>query len=84
MPYLTISDEMFERLSQRAAALNVSVEQLATPLLNLAAQVGGNGDRTPLSTEACLHEWKKHFDAWMAEVQSRAHRYPPAFVMDAN
>jgi len=82
MPSLTISDEMFERLAKRAAALNVSVEQLIAPLLDLAAKDDGNGNAAPSSTAAPFDNWKKEFDAWMAEVQMRAHRYPPGFVMD--
>jgi predicted DNA-binding antitoxin AbrB/MazE fold protein len=34
------------------------------------------------STPQAFAEWKKGFDAWMADVQARAHRYPPGFVMD--
>lgn len=32
--------------------------------------------------EASYADWKKKFDAWMAQVQARAQRYPPGFVMD--
>ena len=31
MPFLTIPDEVFEQLSKRAAALNVTVDQLIAP-----------------------------------------------------
>ncbi len=34
------------------------------------------------STVAPFDDWKKYFDAWMADVQARANRYPPGFVMD--
>lgn len=79
MPSLTISDEMFERLAKRAAALNVTVEQLIAPLLDLAAD---NPHPTLSPTAASFGDWKKNFAAWMADVQGRAHRYPPGFVMD--
>jgi hypothetical protein len=77
MPSVTISDEAFERLAKRAAAVNVTVEQL---ILNLASEDDGNGHPTP--TRAPFDDWKKEFDAWMAEVQLRAQRYPPGFAMD--
>ena len=81
MPHLTIADEVFERLAKRAAALNVTVEQLVAPLLDLAAE-SGNGHSAASSTEAGFDEWKETFDAWMADVQARAHRYPPGFALD--
>jgi hypothetical protein len=84
MPYLTIPDEMFQRLAKRAAALNVTVEQLVTPLLDLAVASDSNGLPTPAPPEAGIDDWKTKFDAWMADVQARANRYPPGFVMDAS
>ena len=82
MPSLTISDEMFARLAKRASALNVTIEELIAPLLDLAAASDGNGDFRPSPTAAPFEDWKKTFDAWMADVQARAHRYPPGFVMN--
>ena len=80
MPSLTIPDETFQRLAKRAAALNLTVEQLIAPLLDLAAtESNGQFKRAPNQS---FEEWKEKFDAWMAEVQTRAHRYPPGFVMD--
>lgn len=80
MPSVTIADEMFERLAKRAAALNLTVEQLIAPLLDLAAESGGNGP--PPATTQAFDGWKKNFDAWMADVRARAHRYPSGFVMN--
>ena len=82
MPSVTIPDETFERLAVRAAALNVTVEELIAPLLDLAAQSGGNGKSTPSTANVSFDNWKKSFDAWMTEVEARVHRYPPDFVMD--
>jgi hypothetical protein len=84
MPYLTIPDEMFQRLAKRAAALNVTVEQLVTPLLDLAVASDSNGLATPAPTETGFDDWRKKFDAWMADVQARASRYPSEFVMDVS
>ncbi len=77
MPTLTIPDETYQRLTRRAAALQVTVEEL---ILKLATESDGNA--SPAPTLAPLDEWRKKFDAWMADVQSRAHRYPPGFVLD--
>jgi hypothetical protein len=82
VPSLTIPDEMYERLVRRAAALNVTLEQLIAPLLDLAAEGVGNGHPTPSRTAASFDEWNKTFDAWMADVRARADRYPPGFVLD--
>ena len=82
MPSLTISDEVFERLTKRAAALNVTVEELIAALLRLAAEGANPGHLKGSPTEAPFAVWKKTFDAWMADIQARANRYPPGFVMD--
>ncbi len=78
MPALTIDEETFARLAKRAATLNMTVEQFIAPLLALAAE----GSVSPTPKPVNIDTWKKNFDAWMAEVQSRADRYPPGFVMD--
>jgi hypothetical protein len=82
MPSLTISDEMFKRLAKQATALNLTIEQLIAPLLDLAAGKDGNALPMPAPTEARPNDWKKNFEAWMANVQARAHRYPSGFAMD--
>jgi hypothetical protein len=79
MPSVTISDKTLERLAKRAAALNVTVEQL---ILKLASEGDGNGQPTPVPMDDPFDEWGKKFDAWMADVQARSNRYPPGFVMD--
>jgi len=73
MSQLTIPDELFERLVRRAAALNVTVDQLIAPALDLAAQ---SSQESPLAAVPSL------FDGWLADVDSRAGRYPTGFVMD--
>ena len=47
----------------------------------LAAESAGAGNRTLSPTEMPLADWKKTFDAWMAEVHARANRYPPGFLL---
>ncbi len=80
MPIVTIPDATFERLARQAAVLNVTVEQMIAPLLERFAE-GDNHGRTSLSS-APFDDWEKHFQGWMADVQSRVNRYPPGFVMD--
>jgi hypothetical protein len=77
MPVVTIPNEAFDGLAKRAAELNVTVEQL---ILKLATESAGNGHPKPSVTP--FDDWKKNFDAWMGDVQTRAHRYPLGFVMD--
>jgi antitoxin (DNA-binding transcriptional repressor) of toxin-antitoxin stability system len=40
----------------------------------------------PLSAEPQLspEEWQKEFDAWQRDVQARADRYPPGFIVDSS
>ena len=75
MPSLSIPGPTFERLAERAAALNISVEEMVTPVLNQLA-ASGPGPRPP------SHDWQRQFDAWMHEVSRRAGRYPPGFELD--
>lgn len=82
MPSLTIPDKVFERLSRKAAELNVTVEQLIAPLLDCAAESESKGQPSPPSTETPFDDWKRRFDSWMSDVQARAHRYPAGFLMD--
>ena len=81
MPSVIIPGEMFNQLAKRAAALNMTVAQLITPLLDFAAANGSNWP-TLAPTESPFDEWKENFDHWMADVQARAHRYPPGFFMN--
>ena len=82
MPTITIPDDVFDRLAMRAASLNTTVEQLITPLLELATADTGSVRATVLPHHSPFDDWKRNFDAWMAEAQTRARRYPAGFVMD--
>jgi hypothetical protein len=53
------------------------VEQLVSYLRG-RRQVRPGDPSPPFSDE----EWKREFDAWMAEVRTRAGRYPAGFVVD--
>ncbi len=80
MPFVSIPTETFERLALRAAALNVTVDELIAPLLDRA--MAGDGLLAPSSESTPFDDWKKNFDAWMAEVHSRSHRFPQGFAMN--
>lgn len=76
MPHLSISDEVFERLTRRAAALQMSLEDLVNAALERLAE-------GPSPAQAAHgDEWQRRFQEWMTEVASRAGRYPPGFVVD--
>jgi hypothetical protein len=78
MPQLTIPDDTYQRLACRAAALNMTVEQLVTSTLEQvakSAEAGGN-----LTEE----QWQTRFDQLLATIRSRADRYPPGFQADVS
>lgn len=75
MPQLTIPDHIYEILRGRAAALKMTVEQLVIPILDHAAAQGADAEVKPLDRSEA-------FANWMAEVRSRADRYPDGFVLD--
>ena len=85
MPQLTISAETYEKLTRRAADLNITVEQLVTLALErLAGAAAENGHRPPLSRDLPYDQWKARFDELLATVHSRAGRYPPGFQADVS
>ena len=82
MPHINVAEDTFHRLTRRAAALRISVEQLVAPLLDAAIPEEANGNAASPPADPPDAEWKHGFDAWMAAVQTRADRYPPGFVLD--
>ena len=85
MPQLTIPAATYEKLARRAAALNVTVEQLVTPALERVA--GGeveNGHAPMSSGDLSYEQWKAQFDELLTTIHSRAGRYPPGFQADVS
>jgi hypothetical protein len=82
MPQLTIPEDTFRRLSERAAALKISVDDLVRPALDrlLAAGTPPVEEPQPLTGDALRAE----FEAWKRDAESRAGRYPPGFILDDN
>lgn len=74
MATVTIPDAVYHRLNDRASALSLSVEQLLSRMLEQTI----SSNSQPLQGE----EWKREFDQWMSDIESRKHRYPPGFVVD--
>jgi hypothetical protein len=81
MPHLNIPDDTFRRLATRAAALNISVDELVQPALErLADETGAprSEPTLPLTGDA----WLAEMAAWRRAAEARADRYPPGFVVD--
>jgi hypothetical protein len=80
MPDVTVSEETFRRLSERAAALGLSVDDLVGSALERLAEAGMSSPEPPrpLAGDA----WQAELEAWKRDAESRAGRYPPGFVLD--
>jgi len=80
MPNVTVPEDTFRRLSERAAALNISVDELVKPALDQLAEAGTSSPESllPLSGDA----WRAELEAWKRDAEGRAERYPPGFVVD--
>ena len=80
MPNVIIPEDTFRRLSERAAALNISVDDLVKPALDRLAESGTPVPESslPLTGDA----WRTELDTWKQDALSRAGRYPPGFVLD--
>jgi hypothetical protein len=80
MPHVTVPEDTFRRLVAKAAALNISVDELIQPALDRLAETGTSeiGPPLPLTGDA----WRAELNAWKQEAKSRAGRYAPGFVLD--
>jgi hypothetical protein len=80
MPKVTVPADTFRRLAARAAALNISVDDLVKPALDRLAETGTSVPEPPLP----LHgdAWQAELEAWKRDAESRAGRYPAGFVLD--
>ena len=74
MATITINDETYRRLLQKAAATNQTVDDLLEPVITEAAAA------TPESKSADGR--LQALRGWMEAVQQRAHRYPPGYEAD--
>jgi hypothetical protein len=75
MPHVTVPEEAFHRLAAKAAALNISVDDLVQLTLD---QLAESDSELPLTDDA----WRTELDAWKPVAESRSDRCPPSFVLD--
>ena len=80
MPYISVAEDAFRRLSERAAALNISVDELVKLALDRLAESGPVRTEPPLPLTG--DAWLAELEAWKRDAESRAGRYPPGFVLD--
>ncbi len=80
MANLTIPEDIFRRLAARANALNMTVDDLVTPVLDRLADSGDPQaeSQSPLTGAA----WQAELEAWKRDAESRANRYGPGFSLD--
>jgi hypothetical protein len=80
MPHITVPEETYRRLSARAAALDISVEDLVQPVLERLAESGPYAlqPTVPLTGDA----WHAELAAWKRDAESRADRYASGCVLD--
>ena len=74
MPTVMIPEGTFRRLSERAAALNISVDDLIKPALDRLAEspIVAIEPSLPLTDDA----WRAELDAWKQDALSRADDTP--------
>lgn len=84
MPTITVPDAVYQRLAARAAAAGTTVEALAVPALEQAAEVPpGETPPTASPDDLTYSDWKKNMDALDAVIRTvMAGRLPPDFVLD--
>ena len=80
MPHLTVPEETFQRLAAKAAALNISVDDLVRPALDRLAESGTSASEPPWPLTGGA--WDAELDAWKRDAEDRAGRYPRGFVLD--
>lgn len=78
MPTITVSDDTYRLLAERAAAQGITVELLAAPVLERLAGKAGTNGQPPTA------DWQGKFEALNALILSRTNRYPPGFQADAS
>jgi hypothetical protein len=80
MPNVSVPEDTIRRLSERAAALNISVDEFVKPALDRLAEAGMPSPESFLPLAE--HAWRAEVDAWKRDAVSRAERYAPGIVLD--
>ena len=80
MATIHVKDETYQRLSQKAAVRNTTVEEFVQPVLDQLAR----SEAAPLRpTDAASRDAQREaFEEWMSAVHSRFSRYPTGFAAD--
>ena len=77
MPTVALSEQTFRLLSEQALKRNTSVENV------IASAVARYSESEPLPVaESTIEDRLRAFEQWTAEIEGRAHRYPPDHVLD--
>ena len=77
MHSVMIPDEIYERLVQKAALMNLTVDQLIPSLLGMQDE-----SMAQASARLSREEWQRRFNDWMAQIDARAPIYPSGFKLD--
>src|SRR5262245_20752423 len=80
MPHVNVPEDTYRRLSARAAALSISVDDLVRQALDRLAEIGTSAPEPPLALTR--DAWHAELEAWKRDAEGRAGRYPPGFVLD--
>jgi hypothetical protein len=77
---VTVPEDTFRRLAAKAAALDISVDDLVRSALDQLSETdnGAPDPALPLTGDA----WQAEFDAWKRDAERRRDRYPRGFVLD--
>ncbi len=81
MPTVTVSDQIFDRLTQLANSRNVGVEAIVNYALEWLETTNPTVVRPDAATLAAR---RAAMDEWMQAVEKRADRYPPDHVLDVS
>jgi hypothetical protein len=80
MPHLNIPEDTLQRLATKAAALNITVDDLVRPARDQIAETDGSARESPLPLTG--DAWLAELAAWKRDGASRVGRYPREFVLD--
>jgi len=85
MPVISVSDETYRRLAERAAAERTTVEKLATPVLErLAEESAANAHAASAPELPSAEDWVRKVAALDALILARGERYPVGFQADVS
>lgn len=79
MAEITVPEDLFRQLSEQARSMNRSVEEYVLPSLRMLDLHGEPlTEWKPLTDEV----WEHEMEEWDRDIEARADRYPPGFLVD--